>query len=81
MISRRRLLYKNNIWKNAGDIFCLLADNGELNISEIGELTHYNEVSIFLALGWLAREDKIRFFEKAGEMFISLKNCCSEIYF
>jgi hypothetical protein len=71
----------NDIGINAGDIFCLLADNGTVSIREIEELTHYNETFIFLALGWLAREDKVRFYEKEGGMFVSLKDCGSEIYF
>jgi hypothetical protein len=74
-------MYKNDIGINADEIFCLLADSGTMSIREIEESTHYSEVFIFLALGWLAREDKVRFSEKEDEMFVSLKDVFSEMYF
>jgi hypothetical protein len=68
-------MYMNNIGINAGDIFCLLADNGTVSIREIEELTHYKETFILLALGWLARENKVRFFEEHDEVYVELYDC------
>jgi hypothetical protein len=73
-------MYKNDIGINADEIFCLLADNGVVTIREIGELIHYSETFIFLALGWLAREDKIEFFEKDGRTLVALKGEFPEMY-
>jgi hypothetical protein len=57
-------MYKNDIGINAGVIWHLLSHKGALSIREIGELTNYRESFMFLALGYLSRESKIRFFEK-----------------
>ena len=59
-------MYKKDIGINSGVIWHLLSDKGALNIREIGEHTHYHEGFIHLALGWLSREYKIRFFDKEG---------------
>lgn len=67
-------MYKNDIGINAGAIWSLLEEKGALSIMEIGELTNYKEAFIFLALGWLSREDKICFFDKDGIVYIELKN-------
>ncbi|MDR1552242.1 MAG: winged helix-turn-helix domain-containing protein [Prevotellaceae bacterium] len=72
---------KNDIGINAGVIWRLLSDKGALSIRDIGEFTHCNEMFLFLALGWLAREDKIRFYEKEGALYVKLENAASEWYF
>jgi hypothetical protein len=74
-------MLKNDIGINAGVIWRLLFDNGALSVREIGELTDYQAKIIFLSLGWLAREDKIRFFEKNDSIHIELKPAFSEIYY
>lgn len=53
-------MLKNDIGKKAGTIWRLLAENGELTLRQIGEFTGFRENVIYLALGWLAREKKIR---------------------
>jgi len=63
---------KSEIRNHANTIWLLLADKGALNICEIGELTNYKEGFIFLALGWLAKENKIRFFEQKEIPFVEL---------
>ena len=75
-------MYKNDVGINAGVIWHLLSENGAMSIREIGEHTNYKEVFIFLALGWLARENKILFFEKHEVLYVELMNLpASEIYF
>ena len=67
---------------NAGIIWHLLADKGALSIPQIDEHTNYGEASVMLALGWLSREDKIRFIDKQGIVYVELKNYpASEMYF
>jgi hypothetical protein len=46
--------------------------NGELNVKVIKKSTKLNEKDLNLALGWLAREGKIRFNEIEGELFVAL---------
>lgn len=72
---------KNDVGTDAGKIWCLLSERGILSIRKIGEMTHYRESLIFLALGWLAREDKIRLFEKSGVLHAELKVPLPETYY
>ncbi|MDR2805942.1 MAG: winged helix-turn-helix domain-containing protein [Dysgonamonadaceae bacterium] len=74
-------MYKQDIGINSGVIWRLLSDKGTLSIREIGEFTHYHEMFLFLALGWLAREDKIRFYEKEGVLYVELKDDAPGWYF
>ena len=62
-------------------IWRLLSEKGELTIREIGEFTDFKEPFIYLALGWLSREDKVRFLEKNGMVYIGLNQNTSDFYF
>lgn len=72
---------KNDVGLDAGKIWHLLSERGVLSIRKIGEVTHYRESFIFLALGWLARENKIRFFDKSGDLHVELNVPLSETYY
>jgi hypothetical protein len=75
-------MLKHDIGINAGIIWNLLNEKGALTERKIGELTGFKEVMITMALGWLAREDKIEFFEKQDAIFIELKKTnYPEMYF
>ena len=74
-------MYKNDIGINAGTIWHLLSENGALSIREIGELTNFREPFIYLALGWLSREDKMRFYEKGDVIYVELNQNTSDFYF
>jgi len=56
---------------NAGLIWTALED-GELNVKAVKKTTKLAEKDLNLALGWLAREGKVKFNEIEGELFISL---------
>jgi hypothetical protein len=49
---------------NAGTIWNALFPNGELDTAHISRLIQKDERSIFSALGWLARENKIQLSKK-----------------
>jgi hypothetical protein len=74
-------MYKTDIGINAGVIWRLLSEKGELSIREIGEYAHFNESFICYSLGWLAREEKIRFCEKEGMLYVKLEEAAHEWYF
>ena len=74
-------MYKNDICINAGNIWHLLSENGALSIREITEITKYQEEFLFMALGWLARENKVHFFEKNGALNVDLIHVMSEMYY
>jgi hypothetical protein len=44
----------------AGTIWQILHDRGPLTESELLDLTHLTELQLYSAIGWLARENKIR---------------------
>lgn len=74
-------MLRDDIGINAGIIWNLLYEKGELSIMELCELTNYREDMISLALGWLAREDKIRFFEAENALCVELNNGFNELYY
>jgi hypothetical protein len=56
---------------NAGLIWSVI-ENGELNVKAVKKATKLAEKDLNLALGWLAREGKIKFNEVENEVFVSL---------
>lgn len=64
-------MLKEKIGNNAGIIWTALED-GELNVKAVKKVTKLAEKDLNLALGWLAREGKVKFTEVEGELFISL---------
>jgi hypothetical protein len=67
-------MLKNNIGSNAGIVWDFLFKKGAMSARQIAELTGLNEIAVTLALGWLAREDKIKFYEEHGTVYIDLKS-------
>jgi hypothetical protein len=47
-------------------------EGGELNIKAVKKVTKLTEKELNLALGWLAREGKVKFNEVEGESLVSL---------
>ena len=64
-------MLSEKIGKNAGLIWSAL-EEGELNVKAVKKVTKLAEKDLNLALGWLAREGKVKFNEVEGELFISL---------
>ena len=56
---------------NAGLIWSVI-ENGEMNVKAVKKATKLAEKDLNLALGWLAREGKIKFNEVESDVFISL---------
>lgn len=67
-------MMKNEVGQFAGTVWQLLSERKNMSIRKIGEMTNYAESRIFLALGWLAREDKIQFRDQSGILYVELKN-------
>ncbi|HML64790.1 MAG TPA: winged helix-turn-helix domain-containing protein [Dysgonomonas sp.] len=74
-------MLKNDIGIDAGLIWRLLSENKVLSIREIGEFSGYRDSMIFLALGWLARENKVSFKDNNGTLYIELNNTLTELYY
>ncbi len=62
-------MLSEKIGNNAGLIWTAL-EGGELNVKAVKKTTKLTEKDLNLALGWLAREGKIKFNEVEGEHFI-----------
>jgi Protein of unknown function (DUF2582). len=57
-------MIKSDISKVSNDICTLLNSHYELPISDIVRFLKVNDEQVFIALGWLAKERKIFFFEE-----------------
>jgi len=74
-------MLKNDIGFKAGSVWTILCDRGKLSIREIGELTNHKESFIYLALGWLLRENKINCVDRNGTLFFELNFESPEKYY
>lgn len=75
-------MYLHEIGTSAGIIWSLLAEHdGMMTMKEITDLADFKEGIFPMAIGWLARENKIHFVEKNRAVYIQLDNCVSEMYF
>jgi len=63
----------NKIGSNAGKIWNLLNEQGEHSVKELKKKLKLTDREFFMAIGWLAREDKVYLFEDGGEWLIGLK--------
>ena len=61
----------NKIGINAGLVWKAL-EKGEINVKDLKKETKLTEKDLNLALGWLAREGKIKFNEIDKELFVNL---------
>lgn len=75
-------MYLHEIGTDAGIVWKLLAEHqGRLTMREIADKTDFNEGFLLMAIGWLARENKVSFIEENKALFVQLNNCVSEMYF
>jgi len=63
---------KNIIGQYAGIIWNYVDKQRETTITELKKATNLHIKDIYLALGWLARENKIFFWNAKGELFVSI---------
>ena len=58
----------------AGDVWTALSQNGELDVKELKKAAKLKtEKDLFLALGWLLREDKLVITEEDKTLKVALK--------
>lgn len=63
---------KEKIGFVAGDILHVLRERKDIPISELGTILSERPLIVNQALGWLARENKIDYFNKGRKILISL---------
>ena len=63
---------KEKIGTIAGKIWEALNDKEEMNITQIPKILNEKSSDVYQALGWLAREDKIKYRSEGNKIFVSL---------
>lgn len=63
---------KATIGYNAGILWNLLSNNLRWSYKELQKSSGLNDIDLNMAVGWLAREDKIEFEEEDESLFLFL---------
>ena len=58
---------------DAGRVWNVLHGEGSLLLKDLKKSVKMTDKEIYAAIGWLAREGKLVFIEKEGELYLSLK--------
>jgi len=66
------IMEKEKIGLNAGLIWQKMEVKGEMSINELKKITKLDVKQLYLALGWLARENKVLLYSDKEELHISL---------
>lgn len=66
-------MFKTEIGFTAGDIYNLLKKGGPMTLKEIVNKISTEQAITVMAIGWLAREDKIEFVQEGKKKLIRLK--------
>ena len=61
------------IGANAGKLWTIIANNGEISLAGLKKLSGLDDRQLFMALGWLAREDKVKFSQAKARVLVELK--------
>ncbi len=64
---------QQKIGKLAGKVYSFLEENGESSMSEITKAVKGPKSKVNMAIGWLAREDNLKFVKKGNGTGIKLK--------
>jgi hypothetical protein len=63
---------KDRIGEIAGKIWTTLGEKQSMDILKLPKILKEREEIVYQALGWLAREDKIKYYTKERKTFVSL---------
>ena len=63
---------KEKIGTDAGLVWQVLDERGTLNVKEVKKVVRLTDKDLFAAIGWLAREEKLRFNQEEKELYLSL---------
>jgi hypothetical protein len=62
---------KEQIGLTAGRVWQTLVKNGEVSLPQLPKLIKEKDAMVFQALGWLAREDKVKYRTEGVRTFVS----------
>jgi len=63
---------KEEIGFTAGKTWEVLRNKGEVELTKLPRMLDESAAVVYQAVGWLAREDKIKYSKKGGKVFVSL---------
>ena len=67
-------MYQEKTGVNAGNVWNALNENGAMTGKDLKKAAKLkNDKELYLALGWLLREDKVEVAEEAKEIKVTLK--------
>jgi len=61
------------IGQNAGAVWKVLSAKGDQNLSSLKKLAKLDDKQLYLSLGWLAREGKVKFTPDKAQTLVGLK--------
>ena len=67
------MVMNEEIGRIAGEIWHLLNERGEMSLSSVVMALNTTQSTAYMALGWLAREDKLEFVKKQRGIVVRLK--------
>jgi hypothetical protein len=67
------MVMNEEIGRIAGEIWHLLKDRDEMSLSGVVMALNTSQSTAYMALGWLAREDKLEFVKKRRGIVVRLK--------
>ena len=65
-------MLNERIGKNAGNLWSTLKEKGPMTTGALKKTGKLTDKEMYLSLGWLAREGKLKFEEKGNHLAISL---------
>lgn len=68
------MMEKKRIGSNAGKVWRILNEKGELSMFALCHELGLTFEDLALAIGWLARENKILLRKREGMLFVSIEN-------
>ncbi len=71
---------KDKVIQTAGKIWKTLGEKGEASVPQLAKAIKEAEDITNQAIGWLAREDKIKYVEKGSKKLIALVESEQQIY-
>jgi hypothetical protein len=66
-------MWTPTIGANAGKLWTIISNNGEISLPGLRKLSKLDDKHLYLALGWLAREDKVKFAVERTQTLVALK--------
>lgn len=61
------------IGQNAGAVWKVLSVKGDQNLSSLKKLAKLDDKQLYLSLGWLAREGKVKFTPDKAQTLVGLR--------